>query len=157
MAFHDYPLQLIKPNFDSPLTDLVLELEHLRRKQLKGSTHPYLFRQLKRMFHMLESIGSARIEGNNTTVAQYVETKIDQQPHENEGIREILNIEEAMAFVDEHVPERGISSSFIKELHRLIVKDLTTPPYGEGDRSPGNWRNWAVQIAGAQHTTPRRL
>jgi hypothetical protein len=30
---------------------------------------------------MLESIGSARIEGNNTTIAEYMETKIE--PEEN--------------------------------------------------------------------------
>lgn len=103
---------------------------------------------------MLESIGSARIEGNNTTVAQYVETKIESGGFVNESIQEILNIEEAMAFVDEYVPERGITSSFIKELHQLIVKGLTPPPHGEGDRTPGAWRDWPVQIHGAQHTPP---
>ena len=64
--------------FDMPITDLVLELEKLRYKILEGTTHPLVFMQMKSIFHMLESIGSSRIEGNNTTIMDYVEsTKIN--------------------------------------------------------------------------------
>ncbi|MGV0928494.1 hypothetical protein ACTS9K_15180 [Empedobacter sp. ULE_I145] len=79
-TFSPYELSLIQPDFDSPLTDLIIELEHLRKKDLGGSTHPAVFFQLKSIFHWLESMGSARIEGNNTTIAEYVETKIDDSP-----------------------------------------------------------------------------
>lgn len=54
--------------FDMPITDLVLELEKLRYKVLEGTTHPLVFMQIKNVFHMLESIGSSRIEGNNTSI-----------------------------------------------------------------------------------------
>lgn len=27
---------------------------------------------MKKLFHLLESVGSARIEGNNTTIAEYL-------------------------------------------------------------------------------------
>jgi len=67
-----FPLQLVEPSFDSPLTDLIIELDYLRKKSLEGSTHPQVFFQLKHIFHTLESIGSARIEGNNTTIAEYI-------------------------------------------------------------------------------------
>jgi len=43
-------LELIEPNFRSELTDLVLELEHLRRKTLSGSTHPSVFFSTKTDF-----------------------------------------------------------------------------------------------------------
>ncbi len=74
--FTHYDLKLIEPSFGSSLTDLIIELDHLRKKQLGGSTHPKVFFQLKYIFHTLESIGSARIEGNNTTIAEYIETKL---------------------------------------------------------------------------------
>ena len=46
--------------------DVLTELEHLRRLHLVGTTPAPMFFQLKHVFHMLESLGSARIEGNHT-------------------------------------------------------------------------------------------
>lgn len=89
--------------FDMPITDLVLELEKLRYKVLEGTTHPLVFMQIKNVFHMLESIGSSRIEGNNTTIMDYVEsTKINDENRNrsNEQILEILNIEKATSFIE---------------------------------------------------------
>ena len=40
--------------------------------------------QLKRVFHMLESLGFARIEGNHTTLADYVESSL-------EGMRGVIH------------------------------------------------------------------
>jgi len=39
-VFKHYDLKLVEPTFDSALTDLIIELDHLRKKQLGGSTHP---------------------------------------------------------------------------------------------------------------------
>ena len=50
-------LRLVVPQFDSPLTDLIIDLDHLRRKEFVGTTPTQLFVQLKRFFFMLESIG----------------------------------------------------------------------------------------------------
>jgi len=74
--FIHYDLSLVEPSFDSPLTDLIIELDHLQKKRFGGSTHPKVFFKLKHIFHILESIGSARIEGNNTTIAEFIETKL---------------------------------------------------------------------------------
>ena len=98
-VFKHYDLKLVEPTFDSALTDLIIELDHLRKKQLGGSTHTKVFFQLKHIFHTLESIGSARIEGNNTTIAEYIETKLSDIKVVNPSIREIQNIEKAMAFI----------------------------------------------------------
>jgi Fic family protein len=79
----EYPkeieLKLVSPTFDSKLLDAIMELNYLRRLQLHGTTSPYLFFQLKSIFHLLESVGSVRIEGNRTTISQYIETKIEQK------------------------------------------------------------------------------
>jgi Fic family protein len=152
--FEHKEFTLIEPEFGSSLVDLIIELDHLRRKQLQGSTHPQVFFQLKRIFHMLESVGSARIEGNNTTMAEYIETKIDERPYINENIQEIRNIESAMDFIDENIQESPINRFFISELHKTIVKDLTPPPEGEGDSHPGKYRSKPISIQGVNHTPP---
>lgn len=152
--FQHINLLLPNPSFDSPLTDLIVELEHLRRKKIEGNTHPFIFFQLKEIFHMLESIGSARIEGNNTTIAQFVESRLEERPYINEDIQEIRNIEKAMAFIDGHINEHPINRSIVSELHKIIVSELNPPPHGEGDHYPGQYRKHQVEIKGARHLPP---
>ena len=41
--FSDYELKLIEPTFGSTLTDLIIELDYLRKKPLGGSTHLRVF------------------------------------------------------------------------------------------------------------------
>lgn len=149
-----FELKLVKPDFDHSLTDLIIELDHLRRKRLVGSTHPKVFFQLKSIFHTLESIGSARIEGNNTTIAEYIETKLDIRQNEREGVKEIKNIEEAMVFIEENISDYPINRMLISEMHKMIVDGLTPPPAGEGDHLPGDYRTVNVQIGQSNHTPP---
>lgn len=75
-SFKHFELKLESPDFDSELTDVLMELNHLRKMNLRGTTHPVTFFQLKKIFHMLESVGSARIEGNRTTISEYIEKKL---------------------------------------------------------------------------------
>lgn len=148
-------LKLVAPEFGSELTDLIIELDHLRRKSLGGSTHPRVFFQLKHIFHTLESIGSARIEGNNTTIAEYIETKLENGDiTDGEDIKEIRNIEESMAFIEDNVSDYSINRMFLSEMHKMIVKGLTPPPSGEGDHTPGDYRRVNVQIAKSSHIPP---
>lgn len=91
--FRHIDLKLIQPNFDSEITDLIIKLDYLRNKQLQGTIHPQVFFQIKQIFHMLESIGSARIEGNHTTIAEYIEATLDKNAVINESIVEIRNME----------------------------------------------------------------
>src|SRR5664280_2075962 len=95
-AFNHFDLALLNPAFDSPLVDVLTELEHLRRLQLAGTTPAPVFFQLKHVFHMLESLGSARIEGNHTTLADYVESSLEGSATAGDQLSEIANIEEAM-------------------------------------------------------------
>ena len=152
--FLHYHLKLIEPAFGSALTDLVIELDYLRKKPLGGSTHPKVFFQLKHIFHTLESIGSARIEGNNTTIAEYIETKLSKPENVPSGIKEIQNIEKAMEFIEEHVKNYPINRAFVSEMHKMIVDGLVPPPNGEGDHTPGDYRKINLKINKSAHQPP---
>ncbi len=156
-VFKHYDLKLVEPTFDSALTDLIIELDHLRKKQLSGSTHPKVFFQLKHIFHTLESIGSARIEGNNTTIAEYIETKLSDIKVDTPSIREIQNIEKAMAFIEENVSDYPINRAFLSEMHKKIVDGLLPPPDGEGDSTPGDYRKVNLKINKSSHKPPEWL
>lgn len=151
-AFHHHDLTLLNPAFDSPLVDVVTELEHLRRLRLAGTTPAPVFFQLKRIFHMLESLGSARIEGNHTTLADYVESRLEEPAATvPDQLREMINIEDAMAYIEDHFrPGENVTEHLVRELHALTVRELER----EGDITPGNYRRGSVQISQSDHRPP---
>lgn len=154
-AFRHQDLTLLNPAFDSPLVDVVTELEHLRRLRLGGTTPAPVFFQLKHIFHMLESLGSARIEGNHTTLADYVESRLEA-PREtlSDQLREMANIEEAMAYIEDNfTPGQDVTEHFVRELHAMTVHELQR----EGDTSPGAYRQGAVQISLSEHLPPEAV
>lgn len=147
--FKDIKLKLVSPTFDSKLLDSIMELNYLRRSQLQGTTSPYLFFQLKKIFHLLESVGSARIEGNRTTISEYIETKIEHKENSTDTFKEIANVERAMEYIEEKIQTgTHITNHFIRELHQLTVSNLKK----EGDETPGAYRSWQVHIAQSEHT-----
>ena len=154
-AFRHHDLDLLNPVFDSPLVDVVTELEHLRRLRLGGSTPASVFYQLKHIFHMLESLGSARIEGNHTTLADYVESRLEATPTKpSDQLREMTNIEEAMSYIEEHFePGQDVTEHFVRELHALTVQGLER----EGDDTPGAYRQKQVQISQSEHLPPEAV
>ncbi|ETS99365.1 MULTISPECIES: Fic family protein [Providencia] len=152
--FNHFELSLLNPSFDSPLVDALTELEILRHLQLETDVHPILFAQLKAIFHMLESLGSARIEGNHTTLADYVESKVEGTQSSTDQLKEINNIEAAMEFIDEYLSNGDdITEYFIRELHSLVVAELQQ----EGDRTPGAYRQHNVSIAQSDHLPPDHI
>lgn len=150
--FVHHDLRLLAPVFSSPLVDVLTDLEHLRRLEMRGSTPLPVFLQLKKVFHLLESLASARIEGNHTTLADYIETKVTAPVGiPSDTLREIENIEAAMRHLEETVqPHEPISEHLIRSLHAVTVEGLER----EGDRTPGAYRNGAVKIAQAEHQPP---
>lgn len=146
-----FELRIVSPSFDSALTDTLMELNHLRKQKLGGTTAPWTFFQLKNIFHILESVGSARIEGNRTTISEYIEQKIEKNERSSERFSEIANVESAMDFIEDNISEgTEITHNFIRELHRLSVEGLTD----EGDRTPGAYRAWNVRISQSDHCPP---
>ncbi len=152
--------ELVNPSWGSSLTRTIIELEHLRVKKLGGPVPPYIFFQLKEIFQLLESLGSARIEGNRTTLAEFVEKVIETpgRKTKDEKIREIFNIERAIAFIEENISEKEtLSKAHILEIHKILVQDLTPPPKGEGSKYPGQFRPINVGIKNAKHIPPEAL
>lgn len=138
------------PKFDSGLTNIILELEHLKNRPLKNTTSESVFLQLKSLLHAVEAVASARIEGNHTTIASYIEKRDDDSHKNDEQIIEISNLIDGLDFIDKYVMEEPISADFIKELHRIIVGGLT---HG-GDKRAGAWRNEPRYIANTKHQPP---
>jgi Fic family protein len=150
----EFKLRLVSPSFDSKLTDCLIELNHLKKLKLQGTTAPWIFFQLKNIFHILESVGSARIEGNRTTISEYVERKIENDERSSERFSEIANVEAAMDFIEESISEgTEFTHHFIKQLHQLVVGELSD----EGDRTPGAYRTWNVEISKSAHTPPDHI
>ncbi len=152
--FRYYPLKLVYPSFDSDLTDLIIELEHLRKKEIRLTTHRELFSQLNHVFHTLESIASARIEGNNTTIAEYIETKIEEGYKKPPNVKEILNLEKTMSYIEDVIDQIQIDGKFLAGIHKRIVDGLPPPPRGEGDHFPGRFRQEEISIAHSAHQPP---
>jgi len=152
--FLHHDLRLLNPRFDSPLLDVLTDLEHLRRLEVRGSTPPPVFMQLKAVFHLLESLASARIEGNHTTLADYVDAKLAPAAEPTDTLRELDNIEATMAQVETAVePGAPLPEALLRGLHATAVQGLVR----EGDRTPGQYRAGPVQIAGATHLPPAAL
>lgn len=150
----DIPLRLYDPKWGSLLANTIIELEKLRVKKLGGPVPFHIFIQVKNIFQILESLGSARIEGNHTTLAEFVE-KIIENPSrdtEVEKDREIFNIERAINFIEKNVDKTTkISRILISEIHKILMDGLTPSPNGEGSRFPGQLRPINVSIGRSKH------
>lgn len=145
-------LELPKISFDSNLVELIMQLEVLRNQIAPLEINPKLFIQVKEIFHMIESLQSARIEGNRTTISDYVTSKFEENK-EVENIKEIENIETAINYVNacfDDDEDFKISNKFLKELHYLITNGLKS----EGSKESGSYRTCNVKINKAIHTPP---
>lgn len=150
-----YMINIPEPAFHSRLTDLIVELEGLRNRRVTGTAQPWVFYQLKNLFHIVEALSSARIEGNHTTLASFVEKKLDQTDTSNEKLIEISNLIEALEFIDTHINSTEINSQFMFELHKIVVKNLGVGQGKEGDSRPGAYRTEPRFIANSEHLLPQ--
>ncbi|MDY7567495.1 Fic family protein [Pseudomonas sp. RTC3] len=149
--FLHHDLKLLNPSFDSGLVDVLSELEHLRRLKLEGDTPAPVFFQLKSIFHTLESLGSARIEGNHTTLADYIDSKVEGRVEDTDQLREVANIEKAMDYIEKIMePGTPLTEHVIRELHAMTVQEL----HREGDKTPGAYRQGTVRISQSEHLPP---
>lgn len=158
--FKDIPLKIYNPEWSSELASIIIELETLRKKVLGGPVPPYIFFQLKDIFQLLESLASARVEGNNTTLSDFVDRIISDQDEKkkDEKTIEILNIDQAIRFINENVnKETKFDRALLSEIHKILVRGLTPPPKGEGSRFPGQLRPHDVIINKSKHVPPEHI
>ena len=146
-------INIPEPEWKTSITKTILDLDKLRTRVLWGEIPAYLFFQMKEIFHMLETIGSARIEGNNTTLAEYIEDVIDKgHDPSTENNRELINIDKAIHFIEKNTDaQTPINRAYLSQLHKLATDGLTPPPKGEGSRYPGQLRKDNVTIGKADH------
>ncbi len=154
---NDINIVIPEPSFGSNLTSIILDLEKLRTKRLGGDVPPYIFFQLKDIFQILETLGSARIEGNNTTLSEYVEKIIDKNlTDENDD--EIKNLENAIKFIEDNTDEdTKFDRAYISQIHKIITNNLTPPPNGEGSMYSGELRRHDVSIKKSGHKPPTHI
>lgn len=148
--FKSIDLRIVEPEFQSGLTDLILSLEYLRTLRVKGTTPKQTFFQIKSIFHILESVGSARIEGNRTTVIEYIDQKLEKKTGHPDSFREIENMEIALQFIDDNIMSVPIDRAFVSELHKKVVMGLIE----EGSETPGLYRQCPVGIQGSPLVPP---
>jgi len=145
---------LPQPQFQSHLTQLIFDLEHLRDRDLKGSTPAWLFFDLKDIMHQLESLTSARIEGNRTTIMSVVENTIDgDKATDDESLLELRNIQHAIGFIEDNIANAPIDRAFICEIHKIVVKDLRR----DSSKKPGKYRTADVEITKSSHKPPAHV
>lgn len=134
----------------SQLTSTILDLEKLRSKILLWDLPVHIFFQLKEIFQILETLWSARIEWNNTTLSEYVEQVLERE-NQWESRQEIKNLDEAIEFIEENTKENTIiNRAYISTLHQIVTKDLSK----EWSRSPWNLRSHNVTISWSTHIPP---
>lgn len=139
------PLTLPVIGFNAPIVSLLFKLERLRGISLSGTTPTEWFFQLKESFQLLEALGSSRIEGNNTTVIDYVTR---EKSHNDENFTEISNLENALKFIEKST--NPIDEDFICNLQKIAVSNLVI----EGDTNAGHFRDKPIYIPSSNHEPP---
>jgi fic family protein len=128
---------MINPRFDSPITNTIFEIENMRNRYIHGLTPPWIFHDIKNIIYLMESVASARIEGNNTTLVSAAISSIENSEEEEiDEVKQFLNIRRGLDFIDETIKAGDdITLAIIRELHKIVVKNL--PLNKDGAEHPG--------------------
>lgn len=126
----------------------------MKWKEIYAEIPYHIFFQLKNIYQMLETLWSARIEWNNTTLSEYVEKIIEKNTEKEDSFKEISNINDAIEFIEKNINFWDkISRLHILELHKIITNGLQR----EGSQNPWDFRKWQVYIWKSNHTPPNVL
>lgn len=149
----DKIIAIPKFGFENKLTGLIVELERVREKFDHGTTSAPIFFELKNIFQLATSMTSARIEGNHTTVVDFVDAvneEADNGVEVPDAVREITNIQNGVAFIEANIHSVPIDKEFICQIHRIVVEGLIR----EGDERQGAFRTKPVTINKSPHRPP---
>ncbi len=146
--------RLPEPAFDSRITDLVIELECLRNKEVVPTTEAYYYDQFRTIFHDLDAMGSSRVDGNKTGLSKFLESRDDDQEAKGRKTLEIEKVAEAMRLIDENLKETIIFQGFFTELHRILREGITN----QSSQYAGKYRrNEARPGIAPNHAPPYHL
>ncbi|QQS18855.1 Fic family protein [Candidatus Saccharibacteria bacterium] len=109
-------------------------------------------------FQTVESVISTHIEGNNTSIAAYVEAARNAKKNIDldQKIKMILNLEKALKDIEKEVTsDTDFDKAFVLDLHKKVVDGLDTSQDGEGDTRPGAYRNAFRAIQNSKHVLPQ--
>ena len=149
---------MINPHFDSPITNTIFEIENMRNRYIQGSTPPWIFYDIKNIIYIMESVASARIKGNNTTLVSAALSSIENSKEEEEvdEVKQFLNIRRGLNFIDKTIKAGDdITLAMIRELHKIVVKDL--PLDKDGAEHPGQFKTRDNIINGSSAKTTSHL
>ena len=110
--------QVPEPLFNSKITDLVIDIEYLRRKETIVTTDPFIYNQLRKIFLDLDAMGSARVDGNKTGLSKFFEAKEDDPESKGRKTLEIDKVSEAMLFLDKNMDSTIFYQGFFPEIHQ---------------------------------------
>ncbi|MFA6484447.1 MAG: Fic family protein, partial [Bacteroidales bacterium] len=142
--------QTPEPIFNSKITDLVMDIEYLRKKETIVTTDPFIYNQLRNIFLDLDSMGSARVDGNKTGLSKYLEAKDDDPESKGRKTIEIDKVAETMRLLDQNINETVIFQGFFTELHRMIREGITN----DSSRFAGKYRHSAARPEVPVNTSP---
>jgi fido (protein-threonine AMPylation protein) len=142
--------QTPEPLFNSKITDLVMDIDYLKRKETIVTTDPFIYNQLRDIFLDLDAMGSARVDGNKTGMSKFLEAKEDDPESKGRKTIEIDKVSDAMRLLDENIEETVIFQGFFTELHRMIREGITN----ESSRFAGKYRNNAARPDVPGNTSP---
>ena len=91
-----------EPAFGSRITDLVMDLEFLRRREIVPTTDSILFEQIRRIFRDLDAIAATRVDGNKTGVSKFLESKNESQDTKGRKTIEIERYSTALMMIDQN-------------------------------------------------------
>lgn len=141
--------------FDSALTSTAFDLERLRGDLPRTADAMPVIRELGELYRLVNSIVSARIEGNHTTILDAVEGAARSERSAGaalgEGALEIVKLQEASDYIDRTIgSDTPLTHTLVRELHHLATSDLDR----EGDTTPGAYRRTRVTISQSRHVPP---
>ena len=162
-------IKLLEPSFWSRLSETIFNVEKLWLRwdlvlftKLKKTSIPEsVFRSLQSLFKTVESVSSARIEWNHTTISQYVANRTNKlQNSLDEWNIEIENISNAIDYIHEafervdNPRDFQINKLFLFELHQILMNWLSVWIWKEWVDTPGYFRKSNVIITQSNHTPP---
>ena len=143
---------MINPSFNSPITKTIFEIENMRYRRSYGSTPPWLFYDMKNIIYLVESVSSARIEGNHTTMVSAAISSLEDNKEEVDEVRQFLNVRRGLEFIESNVSYGSkITLPMIREFHKIIVDKL--PVKKDGSKTPGVFKTEDNKISRSEATT----